>query len=143
MNLVIRTCGRQEKFPDHQNGQCIENFVPVVAVTKQKAVPSIEFSSGTGNFEPETMEDTMLDLVQPFTEGLEVFDVSSSIPKAGGDMSSKKNLDDELPSVVTDTGERYSGKRTPSVREESSVPKQEETTKCSLIIRKIPIVKSV
>ena len=49
-NLVILIRGRQEKLPDYQKGknviECnIEHFVPMVAVTKQKAVPSIE--SGT------------------------------------------------------------------------------------------------
>ena len=41
----------------------IENFVSVVAVSKHKAVPSIEFSSAKGNFERDHgVEDAMLDL---------------------------------------------------------------------------------
>ena len=40
-----------------------ENFVPVVAVVKQKGAPSIEFSTAKGNLEREQeVEDTMLDL---------------------------------------------------------------------------------
>ena len=39
---------------------CIEHFVPVVAATKQKVVPSIELSSSKGNFEREKeVEDTL------------------------------------------------------------------------------------
>ena len=49
----------------------MENFVLVVAVTKQKAVPSSEISSAKGNFEREQeVEDTMLDQLKPFTEVL-------------------------------------------------------------------------
>ena len=51
-------------------GCSIENFVLVVAVTKQKAVPSIEFSTSKGNVEREQeVEDTMLDLLNSCTEG--------------------------------------------------------------------------
>ena len=40
----------------------------MVAVSKQKVVASIEFSSAKGNFEREKeVEDTMLDLLKPFT----------------------------------------------------------------------------
>ena len=43
----------------------IENFVPVVAVTKLKAVPSIEFSSAKRNFErEEEVDGTMLETVR-------------------------------------------------------------------------------
>ena len=42
---------------------CIENFVPVVAVTKQEAVPPIQFLSVKGIFKREKeVKDTMLDL---------------------------------------------------------------------------------
>ena len=52
----------------------------VVAVTNQKAVPSIEFSTTEGNFEPtKEVEDTVLDLLRPFTEGSGERDASSSI----------------------------------------------------------------
>ena len=45
----------------------IENNVFVVAVIKQNAVPSIEFSSASGNFERwKEVEDTMMDLLKPF-----------------------------------------------------------------------------
>ena len=41
------------------------------ADTTQKAVPTIEFSTAKGNFErKQAVEDTMLDLLQPFTQGL-------------------------------------------------------------------------
>ena len=47
------------------------NFVPVVAVTKQKATPSIEFSTARGNFEQaKEVDDTLWYLLQPYT-GLE------------------------------------------------------------------------
>ena len=57
MSLIILTRGRRES-PRMSKGkrviECnIEHFVPMVAVTKQKA------------------EDTMLDLIQPLAEGLE------------------------------------------------------------------------
>ena len=43
----------------------------MVAVTKEKAVPSIEFSTAKGNLEREQeVEETMLDLLKSFTEGL-------------------------------------------------------------------------
>ena len=79
----------------------IESFVPVVEVTKKKAVPSIEFSSAKGNFEREKeVEDTLLDLLNPFTEGSEEHDASSSTPNAGGDpkhVVEEEPLDDKLP----------------------------------------------
>ena len=87
MNLFNLTRGRQEKFPDYQEGQkviecSIENVVPFKAVTKLRAASSIEFSSTKGNFERETeVEDAIFDLWNPFTEGLEEYDVSSSTPK--------------------------------------------------------------
>ena len=114
MNLVIVLRGRQEKLPDFQKSESnqsnvvLESFVPVVAVTKQKAVPSIEFLPDKGNFEREKeVEDTMLDLSKPFTEGLEEYYVSSSTPKARSDPKhddEEKSLGDKLPSVVTDAG---------------------------------------
>ena len=117
MNLVVFFRGRQEKIPDYQTViECnFENFVPMVAVTAQKAVPSIAFSTAKGNLEREQeMEDTMLDLTQPFTEGLEERDASSSTPTARSDpqcivlnatagrdpqyeVVEEKHLDDKLP----------------------------------------------
>ena len=97
----------------------IENFVTVVAVTKQKVVPSIEFSSAKGNFESgQGVEDTMMDLFKPFREGSDVHDASYSTPQAGVAQS-----------------------------KESSVPNQQETIMCSLLVfthyPNIPIVRSV
>ena len=85
--LLLR--GLQEKLPDYpkQKGkkaiECsIENFVPRVAVTRQKAVPSIELSPATGDFEREKeVEDTMLDPLKPFAKKLKENDASSSTPK--------------------------------------------------------------
>ena len=70
--------------------QCgIENFVFVVAVTKQKAVLSEDILSATGNCERErerqrdkNIEKTLFKLFKPFTEGLEV-DAKSLNPDAG------------------------------------------------------------
>ena len=62
----------------------IENFVHMDAVTKQNAIPSIEFLSVKGNFEREKeVEDTMFGLVKPFTEGLQKHHASSSTPTGG------------------------------------------------------------
>ena len=88
MNLVILTRGRQENLPDYQKGKKviednIETFVSMVAVTKQKAVPSIEFSTPKENLEREQeVKDAMLDLLQLLTEGLKERDASSSTPTA-------------------------------------------------------------
>ena len=99
--------------------QCnIENFVPVVAVTKQKTVPSMEFSAAKGNLEREQeVEDTMLDLLKPFTERLKEYDVYSSTLAAGCDptheLVEEQSHDVKLPSVAADA-ERYSGQNTTS-----------------------------
>ena len=119
----------------------------MVAVTKQKGVPSIEFSTAEGNLEREKeAEDTMLDLLQPLKTGTQERDASSSTPTARRELShevaEEKPTDEELPSVVTDAG-RMLWLKIRRVRKESSAPNQEESTMCSLIIRKIPIVKSV
>ena len=61
------------------------------------------------------MEDTNLDLLQPFAAGLEERDASSSTPKARGgpthEVVEEQSTDEKLPSVATDARERYSGKR--------------------------------
>ena len=63
----------------------IEKFVPIVAENKPKAVQSIEFSTAKGNLKREQeVGDTMLDLSQPLTEGLQERNTSSSTPKAEG-----------------------------------------------------------
>ena len=53
-------------------------------------------------------EDTLLDLLQPFTQGLEERDASSSTPTAGNDLEhavvEEQSLDEKFPSVVTDAG---------------------------------------
>ena len=73
---------------------------PVVVVTTHKAVPSIEYSSVKGNFEREKdVEATMLDLLEPFMEGFEENDASSSTPNARSDAehaTREKPFDDKL-----------------------------------------------
>ena len=85
----------------------------------------------------------MLDLLSIFTEGLREDDASSSTPKARCDflhLIKEQSLEDKSPSVVTDQAEIHWQKR-PRVSNQSSVPK--EITMFPLIIRKIPMVKSV
>ena len=59
MNLFLHFRGRQEKLPDYiQDRKSDRNAAskissPWLAVTKQKAVPSMEFSRAEGNFERE------------------------------------------------------------------------------------------
>ena len=77
------------------------------AVTEQKAVPSIKFSSAKGNFEREKeMEDTMLLLLKLFTEGLQEYYASSSTPTARSDLThevvEEQSHDEKLHSVATD-----------------------------------------
>ena len=91
MRLVLLVRGRQEKLTDYVKDKMIEcsieNFVSVVAVTKQKAVPSIEFSSAKESVEREKVEDTMLDQFQTKTEGSEEErDASLSTTKARSDL---------------------------------------------------------
>ena len=120
----------------------IENFVLMVPVTKQKAVPSIEFSTAKGNLERERKRSggQQLDLLQPSTAGLQNGDASSTTPTAGGgpkhDVVEEQSLGEKLPSVVLQ-------QKIPRVRKVSSVLNQEETTMCSLIIRKTQIVRFV
>ena len=97
----------------------IENFVSVVAVIKQKALPSMKSSTGKANLEREQeVERTMLDLLQPFTEGLEVRDASSSVPKASYDSKrevfEEQSITENLLSVVTDSGQDTLAKETKS-----------------------------
>ena len=86
MNLVFSFSWPTEETPRLSKGEkvikCnIDNFVTMVAVTKQKAAPSIEFSTAKGNLEREQeVEDTMLDLLQPCTQGLQERDASSQTP---------------------------------------------------------------
>ena len=117
MSLLILIRDRQEE--GQKVIECsIENFVRVVAVTKQQAVPSSEFSPATGNLEREAeVEDAMLDLLKPLTEGLKEYDVSSSIPNARNGpkhVDEEKPLDDKLPSVVPDAGRDTLAKDTKS-----------------------------
>ena len=108
----------------------IENFLSVVAVTEQKAA-SVGSSSAKGDFEREN----------------EVEDHVGSVktPKAGSDPThiiAEQLVEDKPPSAGTDTTKILRQKK-PRVRKESSIPNQEEITMCSLITRKIPIVKFV
>ena len=111
----------------------------------QKEGSSIDFSTAKGNLDREQeMEDTILDLIQTFTEGLEERYAPSSTPTAEGDPThvvEEQSLDDKLLWVVTDAGGDTLAK-IPRVRKESTVPNQEEITTFSLILRKIPLVKS-
>ena len=91
----------------------------MVAVTKRQGVPSIEFSTAEGNLEREKeAEDTMLDLLQPFTTGTQERYASSSTPTARRELShevaEEKPTDEKLPSVVTDAGQDAPAKDTKS-----------------------------
>ena len=90
------------------------------------------------------MNDTMLDLLEPFTEGLKEYDASSSTSKAKKNpkqITKEKNLlMTNLPRLSPVRGEIL-GEKQQRVRKESSVPNQEEITMCSFVIRNIPIVK--
>ena len=119
----------------------IGNFVSVYAVTEQKTAPSIASSSPKRDFEREKeVEDTMLDLVKPFTEGLKEQDASSLTPTLGAlpkhEVVEEKPLDDKLPSVVTDAERDTLAKDTKSKK--GIIGSQ--STMRSLIIRKIPLV---
>ena len=107
-------------------------------------LPSIESSTDKGNFEREKeVEDMMLDLVKPSTEGLDRQGCISSTPKVMSDLQKKiedKPLEDKPPCWSPTRGETLWLKM-PRVRKEPSVPIQEEVTTCRLIIRNIPIVK--
>ena len=119
MNLVFSSSWPTEETPRLSKGEkvikCnIDTFVTMDADTTQKAVPSIEFSTAKGNLEREQeVEDTMLDLLQPCTQGSQERDASSQIPTL----------------------------RFPN--SDRSVPIQKETTMCPLVIRKTPIVRFV
>ena len=54
-----------------------------------------------------------------------------------------KSLDEKRPLVIPDARDWMLWQKTPRVRKLSSFPNQEETTLCSLIIRKTTVVKSV
>ena len=123
--MVVLVRGRQEKLPDYYKGNkvigcSIENFVHMIAVTKQKAVPSVEFSSAKGNFfeREKDVEDTMLDLLKSFPDGLEERDASSSTPTAGGDPThevvEEQFHDEKLPSIATSARGDTSAKDTKS-----------------------------
>ena len=61
----------------------IQHIAPMFSVTKQKALPSIEFSTAKGQFEREKeMEDLMLDLLKALKEGLQGHDASPSDSKS-------------------------------------------------------------
>ena len=75
----------------------------------RNTVPSIEFSAAKGNVErKKEVEDTMLDPLEPFTEGPDEHDASSSSPTAGGaakhEVVKENSLRDCISSVVTDAG---------------------------------------
>ena len=112
----------------------IENFVSMIAVTQQMEVPSIEFSTAKGNFEREQEdEDTILDLLQPFTEGSEERDASSSTLTAWCDPAhevvEEQSLDEETSLGCQRCAEEILWHTIPRVRKVSSFPNQEETTK--------------
>ena len=87
----------------------------MVAVTKQEAVPSMEFSTAKGNLEREQeVEDTMLELLQPFSQGLEndmhLLHLRQLEVTLRMKLSKKQSRDEKLSSVATDAGRRYRGK---------------------------------
>ena len=81
----------------------IENFVPLVAVTKQKTVPSFEFPSGKKRSGGHNVGS-----VGAIYRRLEEHDASSSTPTAGGaakhEVVEEKSLGDKISTVVTDAG---------------------------------------
>ena len=137
---------RLSGYPEVKALDCsIENFVFAVAVTRQKAVPSKEDSSATGNREREKdMENTMMELLRTIAEGLKNVDADSSNQKAG--RSSKRGIEEHplngKPCFGGNRcGWRYSGKGRQKKRKESSAPTQEEITTCSFMVQKIRIAK--
>ena len=88
----------------------------------------------------------MLDLLKPFTERLKEYDVSSSNLAAGGDptheLVEEQSHDVKLPSVAA-VAERDTLAKVLRARKVSSVPNLVETIKCSVIIRKPPLVSFV
>ena len=119
--LVIVIRGHQEKLPRLSNGkkvvECsIETVVPVVAATKHKAVPSIEFSSTKGNFGARKRSGRdHVGSVQAIHRGIGsvrcIFHNSKGWwwPKAC--CSRKKLLDHKVPSVAADAGGENDTKR--------------------------------
>ena len=73
-------------------------------VPDKKKVPSNEISSATGNCEREkNVEDTLMELLEPFTDGLEEDDADSSNQMAGGNSRrgiEEHLLDEKPPTVV-------------------------------------------
>ena len=77
---------------------------------------------------------------------IEEYDVSSSTPKARGDpkhVDEEKPLYDELPSVLADAERFFLWRQITRIKKKASVSNQEETTMCSLIFPKMPIMQSV
>ena len=89
----------------------------------------------------------MLDLLQPFTEGLEktrfIFLNSDKLGVTQSMKLSKNNLLMRNFPRLPPMREEILWQKIPRVSKVSSVPNQEKTTMCSLIIRKTPIVKFV
>ena len=75
-------------------------------------------SSAKGDFEREKdVEDTMLDLLKPFTEAFKEDDASSSTPKANDDpmhVIEEQPLEDKPPTVVIDAARDTLAKETKS-----------------------------
>ena len=87
----------------------------------------------------------MLDLLRPFTEGLEAHDVSSSTPDARGGperVVEEQSQGEKLPSSPM-RGELLWQKDMKNKKKHHRFPTKKETTMRALIIRKIPIVKFV
>ena len=93
----------------------------MVAVTKQKAVPSIEFSPATGDFEREKRSgghhvvsvESRVQKNYKNTMYLLQLQRSSCDPKH---VDEEKHFDDKLPSMVTDAGRDTPAKETKSKR---------------------------
>ena len=97
------------------------NFVPRVAVTRQKAVPSIELSPATGDCEREKRSgghhvvSVKSRLQKNYTNTMYLLQLQtpSCDPKH---VDEEKPLDDKLPSMVTDAGRDTLAKETMSKR---------------------------
>ena len=106
INLVILIRGRQEELPELRLHGCSYQ-------TEGSTIHGILHSQGTP-WEQE-VEDAMLHLLQPFTEGLEERDASSPTPTAGSDptheVAEEQSRGEKYFSVATDAGRDYSGRR--------------------------------
>ena len=99
---VLRPLGAH----DHGHLRCeIWNFVPVIAVTKQQVVPTKVNPTTEDDFSPDEKktEDTILELLKSFTEGLDI-PRSSAIAGCNPEQSAEAHSKNaKSSSVATDT----------------------------------------